>query len=521
MRRRSSVHREQRISLFPFLAVLLCTMGALLVLLVVITRRAQASAAEQASEQLVQNEADTAEVREKFAHLQQRITEIRSQFDKVKEHRSQRRRELTHVEAHMQKLAEEFVQLRHQLEDLQRLDGSEQQDTDAMQRELQGLHEEIGAAQQRLRQHDLKPAQQVSFAVVPYEGQHRTNRRPIYIECRNDKILLQPEGLELLQSDFRGPQGPGNPLAATLRVASEYLSAKASRQGQVGKEPYPFLLVRPDGIMGFYKARSALSEWGSEIGYELIGEDWDLAFLPPDPQMASEMTAALEIARREMESRELYERRRGAHPGGSGEGSGSGGWGSGDRRGGGSGDGANEGTEAAGGSSEGGGDSELDNRGHGGPAAGARRDPGAIATDETNPTFGAPNANDAASGPGGGSTMRSLSDVRGADWALPDATQGAIPVDKVIIVQCHVNQLVILSRSANRPHITVPMSGSTRQTVDRFVSSIWDHMKGWGIAGRGLYWRPAITLQVLPGGERRAQELKLLLEGSGFEIEMK
>ncbi len=60
------------------------------------------------------------------------------------------------------------------------------------------------------------------YAVVPFEGIYQTSRRPIYIECRGDSIILQPEGIEFKPSDFLGPGGPGNPLASALRAAQEY-----------------------------------------------------------------------------------------------------------------------------------------------------------------------------------------------------------------------------------------------------------------------------------------------------------
>ena len=59
-----------------------------------------------------------------------------------------------------------------------------------------------------------KPAK---YSVVPYEGPFRTNRRPIYLECRKDTVVLQPEGIVFTETGFQGPMGPGNPLAAALR----------------------------------------------------------------------------------------------------------------------------------------------------------------------------------------------------------------------------------------------------------------------------------------------------------------
>ena len=79
--------------------------------------------------------------------------------------------------------------------------------------------------------------------------------------------------------------GPGNPLAAALRAAREYMLAQREFDPQAG-EPYPMLLVRPEGIMAYYAAREAMKSWGCDFGYELIGDDWKLAYPSPDPRLA-------------------------------------------------------------------------------------------------------------------------------------------------------------------------------------------------------------------------------------------
>ena len=44
-------------------------------------------------------------------------------------------------------------------------------------------------------------------------------------------------------------------------------------------------------------------------------------------------------------------------------------------------------------------------------------------------------------------------------------------------------------------------------------------MRTWGIAGRGLYWKPILKLYVHPGGELRAKDLEALLDRSGLEVQ--
>ena len=89
------------------------------------------------------------------------------------------------------------------------------------------------------------------YAIIPYEGPNQTHRRPIYLECRADTVVIQPEGIELGEADFDGPLGAGNPLAAALRAAREYLVNRGTYDPQCDGEPYPLLLVRPRGMISF------------------------------------------------------------------------------------------------------------------------------------------------------------------------------------------------------------------------------------------------------------------------------
>ena len=54
--------------------------------------------------------------------------------------------------------------------------------------------------------------------------------------------------------------------------------------------------------------------------------------------------------------------------------------------------------------------------------------------------------------------------------------------------------------------------------MDEFVSDVWQHMKAWGIAGKGLYWRPTLLMDIQPGAADRYAEVKALLEDSGLDV---
>jgi hypothetical protein len=57
--------------------------------------------------------------------------------------------------------------------------------------------------------------------------------------------------------------------------------------------------------------------------------------------------------------------------------------------------------------------------------------------------------------------------------------------------------------------------------MDELVSSVWEHMRSWGTAGRRLYWRPLLSMQVQPGGAARYAEIEALLADSGIDVEQR
>jgi hypothetical protein len=69
------------------------------------------------------------------------------------------------------------------------------------------------------------------------------------------------------------------------------------------------------------------------------------------------------------------------------------------------------------------------------------------------------------------------------------------------------------------PSKAVVLGQRTEDSVDSLVSAVWEQIKAWGIAGRGMYWQPVLRVRVAPGAESRYLELKALLNESGLELE--
>lgn len=652
-RRRSG--KPAGIQMFPFLAVLICTMGALVVLLHAFAKHGQEQAVQIAR---AKAKADAAQEKMDVEDVQWRIDHLREAREKTEAQLGEERLKLSHVEDHERRLRQRLEELKIAAAEMER---TAEEKTDEQKRgaaELAGVKAELEETKKAVEaalasgRHKSK-----SYSIVPYDGRNATRRRPIYIECRESLIVLQPEGIELSPRDFGGVFGPGNPLAAAVRAKREYLADQGSSE-----EPYPLLLVRPEGIAAYYAARAALGSWGSEFGYELVGSDWPLKFPTPDPKLVELTRKVVAEARlRHQEymrmspqvakarSRPVYRAR--AHGGfapvgGSGSpglgGGGNGGWDdfagewadggsdggdsfadsagsrgatspgdgsgltdpygdpqgiAGDRQPGGYGD-----SRGAGGEKQQGpyGDSQHRIAGHGPPGWPGRENPDGFSdASYGEPTPGATgrgrgHAEGAEAGPGGeaeaaeagaeptfaqsqsqpgnpsggasgsaasqanppsglaGQAMQSPADVphvgggngppshsdtctaqqiaaihgkphsmassRGSDWGLPESSPGAVAATRPILVECYADRLVLLPASRGLPPKEIRLAARTEDSMDELVSAVWDHMKSWGTAGRGLYWRPMLSMNVQPGGAERFAQIQALLADSGLDV---
>lgn len=284
------------VSLFPFLAVLLCTMGALLVLLVLFSRAADDGRATQAAAVTESRVADLELARDELAWRLEQLESIR---DETVADLSRVRLQLAGIEDDSRKLVDEFESLD---ETLAALDADEEPSAAIDAAQLTELESRLATARDVLEATRREGAKRPpAYAVIPYAGHNGTRRRPLYIECCIDGVFLQPEGVRLGPADFEGPPGPGNPLASALRAAREHLAMHGDGSGDPDVQPYPLLLVRPSGVMAYYAAREAIVSWGNEFGYQFIDEEWDLEFPPADPALAAAETRAVEEARRRLE----------------------------------------------------------------------------------------------------------------------------------------------------------------------------------------------------------------------------
>jgi hypothetical protein len=714
--RRHRLRAAPRVPLFPFLAVLICTMGALVPLLVAVTRAARSQAVRAAAAKLSAQEADL-----KMAHemAQWRIEQLKKSRQITQSQLSDARLALGHVEDHARRLRDRIGQLRAAGVEPEGAGADVGRERRVAQQELQQLQGAVGDARRRLtRAREQAKRRPHNYAVIPYDGPNQTHRRPIYLECRAEAIVLQPEGIAFHVSDFAGVLGPGNPLATALRAVREYLADRGGFDPRGDGEPYPLLLVRPQGIIAYYAAREAMQWWAADFGYELIEDDWKLHFPPPDPQLARVVNQAVAQPRAELAAARHARRQAelaayggggggggagddddeagfassGSGPGGGsggggrgGGGGGPGGYGTGGGSPGGNGFGAGTGSGVPGNGGLGGfggsgasggsgpalatggpggngfgsgtGNGTPGNGGFGGfgGGGGSGGGPGGFGTGGGGPggnvfgtgtgggaagnggfggsgaggpalTTGGPGGNAFGTGSGGGAPdsgglgglsafgasggtggsgpagsgsglgvnglgaaasggtaagasvrrpdgyvvgqpmpetdqasqrpppagsqpgdplrpgewrpmqepppedksddkdkqkAKSLAKTRGQDWALRDAGGKSTPVTRTIRIDCFADRLVLMPEAGMGSPQQIPLGPRTAGSIDKLVAALWEHMDSWGIAGEGLYWRPVLDFHVAPGADNRLEDLKVLLDGSGFNIQRK
>jgi hypothetical protein len=117
----------------------------------------------------------------------------------------------------------------------------------------------------------------------------------------------------------------------------------------------------------------------------------------------------------------------------------------------------------------------------------------------------------------------SAAEKRGANWANAEASRRASPITRPIQVVVRPDQLDILPdepRAAPKPAV-ISFHQPTDQVLDALAVTVQQHIKDWGLAGQGMYWRPTLVLQVAPGANRHAIRLNDLLKDSGLDVHFK
>ncbi len=319
-------------SLFPFLAVLVCTLGTLILLLALVaqnatetaeqTARAQQEAAQEeaaklAAQQEADDEASPQMTAESVAQLIEeetfRATELVSFRDKQTGKVEERRDQLTHLEDHITRLREELRLLEEEIEHA----NDDSAHTNVIDiNAVEDIKDKIKAEELAIsRLKDSAKNKTPRIVIVPHDGPNGTSRRPIYLECTRDGVTIWPEGNQISQLQMSDSFADANPLDAALRAIRYH----ALQTYGDNVPPYPLLVVRPDGIESYSAARIAMQDWDDQFGYELVPAEVKLAFPNPDPNLKKRIDVVVRQAAAKQHARHAVARRQSGSYGRSGK----------------------------------------------------------------------------------------------------------------------------------------------------------------------------------------------------------
>lgn len=300
----SATRRKPQVDTFPFLAVLLCAMGALIVVLLTMDRKARLVARAKAEgvlrKQSEERESAIAlarrEQEKRYADLraawQIRQDALRKAVDAEDAKLDTELREVrTRLADASRRLAAELEQLRstrtrlanektklneaeatlaaaqnQAANEMQRIERTEAARTklaanlESMERTLKDIEAD--------RQRDTN-----TYSLIPYHGKRGANQRPVYVECADKGLIFHPDKTRIPHDETK-----------TLRAeVTRRLSASGAR-------PYLMLLVRPNGIESYYRVRASVSDLDVLFGYEMVDADWQFHIPDEPPPVASGAT---------------------------------------------------------------------------------------------------------------------------------------------------------------------------------------------------------------------------------------
>jgi len=323
---------KSSIGLFPFLAVLICTMGALILVLLSMTGKLQQQMAAKARAReaailLAINKAppapdpvaepdpepvpelppsipapDYSAQREEIEAERERRLQAWEKLIREKALQKElRRQQLADHEQELNDAKRALTQTEAVLTDLTGRVKSVSAEDQKLDQTMDGLHDRRNDAEQmvlkaRKNLEDVrrrKSAASNEFAVIPYDGSSGTYRRPIYIECTAAGIRFLPEGQFLPIGDLEGFTQGYNPLLIGAQALAEYWSQKNKADPDHNPPPYVLLLVRPSGAATYYGARMLLSKLDTPFGYELLDDSFKLSLQEGDPVAARLLNVAV------------------------------------------------------------------------------------------------------------------------------------------------------------------------------------------------------------------------------------
>ena len=141
--------------------------------------------------------------------VQWRVDQLKKSRKETEAQLAEARLVLGHIEDHGRRLRDQFQELSRQAKKAADEGLKPGRFVAAGEEELRQIEGQIAEAQQRLAQAQQAAANRPkSYAIVPYDGPNHTRRRPIYIECRGDAVVLAAGKHRFQRGRFRRTAGP-------------------------------------------------------------------------------------------------------------------------------------------------------------------------------------------------------------------------------------------------------------------------------------------------------------------------
>ncbi|WP_437194375.1 hypothetical protein [Planctomicrobium sp. SH527] len=144
----------------------------------------------------------------------------------------------------------------------------------------------------RIREENLKKVEAAKvqkalrnpvFEIETSDGRSGTQRRPILIECTADSLTFVSEKISISAAMLNEFPPEYNPLLAGTEALQAYWTAYDKQQGKQGSKPYVLMIVRPGGTVGYYVARKFLEKIDEDFGYELVSATAEFKWPDADP----------------------------------------------------------------------------------------------------------------------------------------------------------------------------------------------------------------------------------------------
>jgi hypothetical protein len=325
MRRRK---RRLEVSTFPFLAVLLSCMGSLILVLLVMDRKAKLAARYKAEQAYAHAAEDAAKLdADRQAAHAARAAQYAALTQKAQEE-WQRKRDALHarLSTEEQELQGQLDQLRHQLSEATDKKEAEKVRLASLKHDAEGKTALLSADEQALAAgkgkvktaaeqseaakaalakmtadlamlertlkdiREAKKREQQTYSVVPYRGKHGDNRRPLYIECAANAAVFHPGHKEV------SIEAAPDEARAEVQRRIDRQQETLARLKLPAQTPYLMLLVRPEGVNTYYRLQRTLDGLEVDFGYEFIDPDWVLDFPEEEAPAAQPWMATAPVA---------------------------------------------------------------------------------------------------------------------------------------------------------------------------------------------------------------------------------